>query len=64
MTTKYFKVKMEMPDGAAVSDAIFYLTDAASNWKAQVTPDDPMRNLDENSIKVTQHDPTPKRGRQ
>lgn len=49
---KHFLVTVEIPNGVSVRDMQNYIRDAIQMWKGQEHPDDPIFNLDWDTVKV------------
>ena len=49
----YFAVSLRLPDGTTAEEAREYIADAIRGWKGGLSPDHPMWNLKNDSVRVT-----------
>jgi hypothetical protein len=62
--THLFLVQVELPDGCTVEDMRRYIWDAVGTWKGQLHPDEPLFDLDDESVLVQSIPrPTPRKKR-
>ena len=47
-----FQVTLEMPRGVKVGEMSDYILDAVQTWKGQLHPDDPLFDLDYETVRV------------
>lgn len=47
-----FRVRLKVPEGATVDDVRDYIEDAVACWKGSRCPDDPIFDLDGDSVRV------------
>lgn len=49
---RMFIVQVEMPEGCTVDDMRAYIWDAVATWRGQLHPDEPLFDLDGDSVRV------------
>lgn len=54
---RVFKVYLTMPEGAAEDEVMDYIEDAVATWKGQLHPDNPIFDLDPDSVSVRRRSP-------